>query len=116
MVDSDEYSGEEGGTEVEDSWFTMASPIDLSNYPNVVLEFETWYRSWTYEKCWVVVSTDGVTWPELTPDDEADPSSGIYEVFPGISGEGGAQVDENPTTWRINISCLLYTSPSPRDS
>ena len=104
MVDSDEYGGEEGGTEVEDSWFTMASPIDLSNYPNVVLEFETWYRSWTYEKCWVVVSTDGVTWPELTPDDEADPSAGIYEVFPGISGEGGAQVDENPTTWRINIS------------
>ena len=26
--------------------------------------------------------------PELTPDSEADPSAGIYEVFPGISGEG----------------------------
>jgi len=104
MVDSDLYGGEEGGTEVEDSWFTTASAIDLSNYPNVVLEFETWYRSWTYEKCWVVVSTDGVTWPELTPDDEANPSAGIYEVFPGISGEGGAQLDTNPTTWRINIS------------
>tara|TARA_Y100001954_G_scaffold100283_1_gene109252 strand:+ start:780 stop:2738 length:1959 start_codon:yes stop_codon:yes gene_type:complete len=104
MIDSDEYGGEEGGTEVEDSWFTTASAIDLSNYPNVVLQFETWYRSWTYEKCWVVTSTDGVTWPELTPDSEADPSAGIYEVFPGISGEGGEGLDDNPTTWRINIS------------
>jgi len=104
MIDSDEYGGEEGGTEVEDSWFTTAQPIDLSTYPNVVLQFETWYRSWTYEKCWVVTSTDGVTWPELTPDSEADPAAGIYEVFPGISGDGGADIGENPTTWRINIS------------
>jgi hypothetical protein len=104
MIDSDEYGGEEGGTEVEDSWFTTASAIDLGNYPNVVLEFESWYRSWTFEKCWVVTSTDGVTWPELTPDSEADPSAGIYEVFPGISGEGGEGLDDNPTTWRINIS------------
>ena len=33
MVDSDEYGGEEGGTETEDSWFTTASPINLSDYP-----------------------------------------------------------------------------------
>jgi len=104
MIDSDEYGGEEGGTEIEDSWFTTAQPIDLSNYPNVVLEFETWYRSWTYEKCWVVTSTDGVNWPELTPDSEADPAAGIYEVFPGISGDGGADVGDNPLTKRINIS------------
>ena len=104
MVDSDEYGGEEGGTEVENSWFTTAEALDLSNYPNVVLEFETWYRSWTYEKCWVVTSTDGVSWPALTPDSEADPAAGIYEVFPGISGDGGADVGENPTVKRINIS------------
>ena len=104
MIDSDAYGGEEGGTDVEDSWFTTAQPIDLANYPNVVLEFETWYRSWTFEKCWVVTSTDGVTWPELTPDSEADASAGIYEVFPGISGDGGADVGDNPLTKRINIS------------
>ena len=28
MLDSDAYGGEEGGTEVEDSWLTMASPVD----------------------------------------------------------------------------------------
>ena len=104
MVDSDEYGGEEGGTEVEDSWFTTASPINMTDYPNVVLEFETWYRSYNSEKCWVVISTDGVTWPELTPNDEANPSEGIYEVFPNISNDVGADVGNNPTTWRINIS------------
>ena len=36
MLDSDEYGGEEGGTEVEDSWLTMANPVDLSNFQNVV--------------------------------------------------------------------------------
>ena len=81
MIDSDEYGGEEGGTEIEDSWFTTAQPINLSDFPNVVLQFETWYRSWTYEKCWVVTSTDGVTWPELTPDSQEDTANGIYEVF-----------------------------------
>ena len=104
MIDSDEYGGEEGGTEVEDSWFTTASPINMSDYPNVVLEFETWYRSYNSEKCWVVISTDGVTWPELTPNDEENPSEGIYEVFPNISNDVGADVGNNPTTWRINIS------------
>jgi hypothetical protein len=104
MIDSDEYGGEEGGTEVEDSWFTTDQPIDLANYPNVVLEFETWYRSYTSEKCWVVTSTDGVAWPELTPDSEANPEEGIYEVFPGISGENGTDVGNNPFTKRINIS------------
>ena len=49
MIDSDEYGGEEGGTEVEDSWFTTASPINMTDYPNVVLEFETWYRSYNSE-------------------------------------------------------------------
>ena len=104
MIDSDEYGGEEGGTEIEDSWFTTAQPINLSDFPNVVLQFETWYRSWTYEKCWVVTSTDGVTWPELTPDSQEDTANGIYEVFPGISGDGGAGLSENPFTKTINIS------------
>ena len=69
-----------------------------------VLQFETWYRSYNSERCFVVTSTTNTDWPELTPDSEADPAAGIYEVFPGISGDGGADIGENPTTWRINIS------------
>ena len=104
MLDSDAYGGEEGGTETEDSWLTMANSVDCSNYDNVIVEFDTWYRSWTYEKCWLVVSTDGTFPTDLTPDSEADPSNGIYEIFPGISGDGGAELGANPTTTRINIS------------
>jgi hypothetical protein len=104
MVDSDEYGGEEGGTETEDAWLTMANSVDCSNLNNVIVEFDTWYRSWTYEKCWLVVSTDGTFPTDLTPDSEADPANGIYEIFPGISGDGGADLGDNPTTQRINIS------------
>jgi len=104
MLDSDEYGGEEGGTEVEDSWLTMATAVDCSNYDNVIVEFDTWYRSWTSEKCWLIVSTDGTFPTDLSPLSEADPANGIYEVFPGISGDGGAEVASNPTTQRINIS------------
>ncbi|MBF25765.1 MAG: hypothetical protein CMP49_04530 [Flavobacteriales bacterium] len=104
MVDSDAYGGEEGGTETEDSWMTMANAVDCSEYENVIVEFDTWYRSWTYEKCWLVVSTDGTFPTDLTPDSEADPANGIYEIFPGISGDGGAELGSNPTTQRINIT------------
>ena len=104
MVDSDEYGGEEGGTETEDAWLTMANAVDCSSYENVIVEFDTWYRSFTYEKCWLVVSNDGTFPTDLTPDSEADPTNGIYEIFPGISGDLGAEVASNPTTQRINIS------------
>ena len=46
MLDSDEYGGDEGGTEVEDSWLTMATSVDCSNFDNVIVEFDTWYRSY----------------------------------------------------------------------
>ena len=51
MLDSDNYGGEEGGTEVEDSWMTMSNPVDCSNTPNVIVEMDTWYRSYNSEKC-----------------------------------------------------------------
>ena len=104
MVDSDAYGGEEGGTESEDSWLTMADAVDCSNLENVIVEFDTWYRSWTDEKCWLVVSTDGTFPTDLTSLSEEDPANGIYEIFPGISGDGGADLGDNPTTQRINIS------------
>lgn len=104
MVDSDAYGGEEGGTDVEDSWMTMSNPVDLSNVPNVIVEMDTWYQSYNSEKCFLVVSTDGTFPTDLTPATEADPANGIYEIFPGISGEAGTDVGDNPTTTRINIS------------
>ena len=104
MLDSDAYGGEEGGTDVEDSWLTMANPVDLSNVPNVIVEMDTWYRSYNSEKCFLVVSTDGTFPTDLTPATEADPANGIYEIFPNVSNDVGADLGDNPSTTRINIS------------
>ena len=104
MVDSDEYGGEEGGSDIEDSWITTANPIDLSAYNNVVLQFETWYRSYNSEKCFIVTSTNNTDWPDLTPDFDASTNPNVYEAFPGISGVSGEEMPSNPTEWRLNIS------------
>ena len=102
MVDSDEYGGEEGGTEVEDSWLTMTTSVDLSAYDNVIVEFDSWYRRYNNERCFVVVSTDGTFPSDLTPTTEADPANGIYPVFTDM--ENVTSLAENPTTTRVNIS------------
>ena len=102
MVDSDFYGGEEGGSDVEDSWFTTANSIDLSANPNVLLEFETWYRKYNSETCFVVTSTNNTDWPELTPDFDASTNDNVYEVFPGIANV--TSLPENPTLTKLNIS------------
>jgi hypothetical protein len=104
MIDSDLYGGEEGGSDIEDSWFTTANPIDLSNNPNVVLQFETWYRSYNSERCFIVTSTNNTDWPELTPDFDASTNPNVYEAFPGISGNSGEEMPNNPTEWKLNIT------------
>ena len=104
MIDSDEYGGEEGGSQIEDSWITMAEPVNLSGYSNVILQFESWYRSYNSEKCFIVTSTNGTDWPELTPGFDASTNPNVYEAFPGISGTSGEELPTNPTLWRTNIS------------
>ena len=103
LLDSDAYGGEEGGTEVEDSWLTMANPVDCSGLDNVIVEFDTWYQSYNSERCFIVVSTDGTFPTDLSPTTEADPANGIFEAFPGISGDVQANTG-NPSTRRVNIS------------
>lgn len=102
MIDSDEYGGETGGSEVEDCWLTTANPIDLTNTSNVVLEFETWYRRWNYERPYVVISTDGVTWPDLNPDTDISQMNNVFDVFPDFPD--ATSLDQNPTLVRLNIS------------
>ena len=105
MVDSDNYGGATGGNEVEDSWLTMAVPVDLSAYPNVIIEFETYYRAYSYEKPFIVVGVgDGagnVTWPtDLNPDYDESTNPNVYAALP-------ANVDNptaNPYKVQIDIS------------
>jgi len=103
LLDSDNYGGEEGGTEVEDAWLTTAYPVDLSNISNVVVQFDTYYQSFNSEKCFLVVSTDGTFPTDLNPDTDASTIPGVYEIFPSLSGDPQASTT-NPETVSINIS------------
>ena len=99
MVDSDLYGGEEGGSDVEDSWITTANSIDLSANNNVVIQFEAWYRAYNSERCFLVTSTNNNDWPELTPDFDASTNPNVYQLFEGLD-----ELPSNPTQTRLNIS------------
>jgi len=111
VVDSDFYGGEEGGTDVEDSWLTMAAPVDLTAYPNVVVEFETFYRAYNFEKPYLVVGIgDGngnVVWPtDLNPQSDLLTYTGVYDIFPERDYNEQTSGTENPRKVRINISAI----------
>lgn len=102
MLCSDCGNNQDG--DYEKNYLTTASPIDLSSYPYVVLEFQTMYRRYNNEQTYVALSTDGVTWPQ-PPSDTAtvDLPAGLYPVwFDGELVQGVAV--PNPTVKRINIS------------
>jgi len=114
MIDSDYYGGATGGTEVEDSWITMATPVDLTGYTNVNVEFETNYRSFNSEVCYVVVGiadtvTGIVQWPELDPSSSANASGligqSVFMPFPGLAA--GGYTSNNPQLMSVNISPAL---------
>lgn len=109
MIDSDFYGGASAGTCVEDSWIQTADSIDLTGYDRVVLEFETWYRRYNYEKPYVVISTDGVTWPELTPDTDISGMPNVFDIWPDFPDV--TSLDNNPTLIRLNISDVAGDQP-----
>lgn len=45
----------------QDSWIRNATPIDLSTFPAVIVQFESYYRNFQ-GSCYVEVSNDGTTW------------------------------------------------------
>lgn len=111
ILDSDFYGGENGGSEVEDSWLTMAVPVDLTSYQDVVVEFETFYRAYNYEKPYLVVGIgDGmgnVTWPtDLTPESDLSAYPNVFDVFPERTFDEQTSGTENPRLVRINISAV----------
>ena len=110
IVDSDNYGGATGGNEVEDSWLTMAYPVDLTNYPNVIIEYETYYRAYSYEKPFIVVGVgDGmgnVTWPtDLNPDYDETTNPNVFSAMPAGVPVGQTPTD-NPLTVQVDISSI----------
>jgi hypothetical protein len=118
MIDSDAYGGATGGTEVEDCWLTMASPVDLNGYPNLVLEFESNYKSYNDEQTYIVVGIgDGagnVTWPDLDPTTDITTMTNVFKPFPGVNATTPTPyTSTNPELVTVNITpALVGLSPT----
>ncbi len=102
MYNSDGFNNS-AGVAYEQPHITTATPIDLSAYPNVILEFQTQYRRFTDEQTWLVISTDG-TFPTLDdPTLDISGIPGVYRVWE--DGELTQSVSPgNPTVRSFNIS------------
>lgn len=107
MLDSDGFNNSSGIAEA--SHMTNATPFSTLGYPNVVLEFQTFYRKWTNEECYIVVSTNNTDWPVLDPTStDGGPIPNVYEAFPGMAVQA---VIQNPTRVRVNISDYAGDQP-----
>lgn len=105
MLDSDGFANQ---SLVEKSYMTTANPIDLSGVDNVVLQFESFYRKWTSEECYIVISTNNTDWPDLTPDSDISTLPNVFYAWPDMEVQA---VISNPTLVRINISDVAGNQP-----
>lgn len=108
MIDSDEYGTLTGGNDLEDAWLTTANPLDLTGTPNVIVEFETFYKRYNYERPYLVVGIgDGfgnVTWPDLDPMTDISGMNNVFDIFPNWED---VTFSDNPQKIRININSAL---------
>ena len=102
LYNSEGYNN--AGVAYEQAHITTASPIDLSAYPSVILQFQTQYRRFIDEQTYLIISTDGVTWPTLDdPTMDVSAMPGVYKVWE--DGELTTSVSPgNPVTRSFNIS------------
>jgi len=111
MIDSDEYGSLTGGNDLEDAWLTTANPLDLTATPNVIVEFETFYKRYNYERPYLVVGIgDGlgnVTWPDLDPMTDISSMNNVFDIFPNWPD---VTFSDNPQKIRINVSAALTGS------
>lgn len=105
MLDSDGFANQ---SLVESSMMTTSNPIDLSAVSNVVLQFESFYRKWTAEECYIVISTNNTDWPELTPTTDISALPNVFYAWPGMAVQ---EVISNPTLVRLNISAAAGNQP-----
>jgi hypothetical protein len=114
MVDSDLFGAEEAyaASWIENCWFNIDDPVDLTGHDFVTVEFENYYRCWDnttdVERCYMEISLDGVNWPSaetLEIEDgyvvvADDTVAARYEVFPTYER---ADESTNPYVARFDI-------------
>lgn len=92
LFDSDAL-GDANSVQNSDVYFN--TPIDLTGQMAVALEFESYYRAF-YGTCYVIASTDGVTWTEVA-------------VHSGVAVNTSSA---NPEAVSANISAIVGGSPT----
>lgn len=107
-VDSDEFGGTLGGDWIENCWFQTADPIDVTGYDYVSLQFYTQYYMWDSgtsdgnEYCLVEISTDGVTWPDISTYEVSEAPAGTrFELWPYMLTQ---DLVDNPTLKIFDLS------------
>lgn len=95
MFDSDGIGGD---GDAQDAWIQNADPIDLSTYPNVLLNFESYYRDYQ-GGCYVETSANGSDWTQvqihtdITTNNSSDnPTLLTLDVSSTIGGEATAYI------------------------
>lgn len=115
MVDSDVFGGSIGGDYIENCWFQTANPINCSAYDHVSIKCENFYRMWDNgssdgnEYCLIEISTDGVTWPDLTTFEVSEAPAGTrFELWPTMETQDPVI---NPTVKVFDISEVAGNAP-----
>ncbi len=110
LVDSEIYGALNNGVEVENCWFQTAAPISLNGLNEVGLSFQSYYRMWDggnddgNEYCLVEVSTDGITWPDVTTYEVNEAAPGTrFELWPTMQTQDPVN---NPTEHFFNLTTI----------
>ena len=95
MYDSDFLGEDDNGSSPQNADIFYATSIDLTGYPAVAVEFESYYRAFQ-GNCYVIASTDGVNWTEVQVHDDIDVNDNTA----------------NPVVVTANVSSIIGNSPT----
>jgi hypothetical protein len=91
------------GSDTTTDFLTLGTPIDFTGSTNPYLEFMHIAKTeGTYDKCYVEISTDGITWTSLGADmyeGEASAFNGYFHED-SYSGWGTSNTNPNQSWWK----------------
>lgn len=133
LIDSDT----QGSSALQNSWLQIATPLDMSSYPNVIITWQQYFRHFQ-DPHYVEVSTDGGTnWTSFLVNDiansitSANPDSYALNISSAAGGQANVLIRfryegnygwfwaiddvavlEQPANDLVNIGSYMSTAPS----
>ena len=105
--------------DIEDNWRKISTPSYTVTAENWTLDFHTFGMAWSPTE--IIYYVNGVETRRITDEDYLITGQAMYLIANlAVGGNWPGSPDAStqfPATFEIDyIRCLLYTSPSPRDS